>query len=81
MSASAEAVEASTVYLRTTKSEVVPCQEVPRSLVHTSMDYFAERKKPLRSRYVYGAIFLIMNLCAWLVRDYGQLVLSQLHCK
>ncbi|KAF3457475.1 hypothetical protein FNV43_RR02133 [Rhamnella rubrinervis] len=78
MSASADSVEASTVHIRTIKSEVVPREEVPRSLEHISMDYLAERKKPLRARYAYGTIFLIMNLCAWFVRDYGQLVLPQL---
>lgn len=80
MSESAQAVEASTVHIRTTEVEDI-CEEVAVSLEHNSIDYLAERKKPLRARYIYGVIFLIMNLCAWFVRDYGQLVLPQLHCK
>lgn len=80
MSASTQGVEASTVHIRTAESEYI-CEEVPVSLEHSSIDYLAERKKPLRARYIYGVIFLIMNLCAWFVRDYGQLVLPQLHCK
>ncbi|XP_024931765.3 uncharacterized protein LOC107422600 [Ziziphus jujuba] len=78
MSESAQAVEASTVHIRTTEVEDI-CEEVAVSLEHNSIDYLAERKKPLRARYIYGVIFLIMNLCAWFVRDYGQLVLPQLH--
>lgn len=57
-------------------------EDVPQpSLEQKSMDYSAERKKSMRARYIYGVIFLIPNLCAWVVRDYGQVVLPQFHCK
>lgn len=72
MSASAEAVEA--------VGEVIPWEEVPVSLEQKRFDHLEERKKALRARYVYGIIFLITNLCAWFVRDYGQRVLPELHC-
>ncbi|GMN61434.1 hypothetical protein TIFTF001_030530 [Ficus carica] len=55
-------------------------EDVPQpSLEQKSMDYSAERKKSMRARYIYGVIFLIPNLCAWVVRDYGQVVLPQFH--
>lgn len=44
-------------------------------------DYANEKKKSLRVRYVYSIIFLITNLIAWFLRDYGQRILPQLHCK
>lgn len=40
-----------------------------------------QRRKSLQARYGYGIIFLLMNLVAWLVRDYGQKFLPELHCK
>ncbi|XP_065864893.1 uncharacterized protein [Euphorbia lathyris] len=36
-----------------------------------------ERHKSLRARFVYGIIFLVMNLKAWFFRDYGQKILSK----
>ncbi|XP_031737842.1 probable serine incorporator isoform X2 [Cucumis sativus] len=42
-------------------------------------DYANEKKKSLRVRYVYSIIFLITNLIAWFLRDYGQRILPQLH--
>ncbi|ESR33753.1 hypothetical protein CICLE_v10006912mg [Citrus x clementina] len=42
-------------------------------------DCSAEKKRSLRVRYVYGMIFLMYILLAWLVRDYGQKFLPQLH--
>ncbi|XP_077212168.1 uncharacterized protein LOC143847261 [Tasmannia lanceolata] len=33
---------------------------------------------PWMARYVYGLIFLLTNLLAWMVRDYGQSTLSEL---
>lgn len=44
-------------------------------------DCSAEKKRSLRVRYVYGMIFLMYILLAWLVRDYGQKFLPQLHCE
>lgn len=46
-----------------------------------STDYSVDKKNSLRARYVYGLIFLITNLLAWLIRDYGQKVLAELRCK
>lgn len=46
-----------------------------------SMDWSEEKKKSLRARYKYGVIFLLTNLCAWFIRDYGQKLLPQLHCE
>eukprot|EP00268_Persea_americana_P058400 TRINITY_DN7057_c1_g1_i5.p1 TRINITY_DN7057_c1_g1~~TRINITY_DN7057_c1_g1_i5.p1 ORF type:complete len:404 (+),score=47.57 TRINITY_DN7057_c1_g1_i5:74-1285(+) len=43
-----------------------------------STDYSVDKKNSLRARYVYGLIFLITNLLAWLIRDYGQKVLAEL---
>ncbi|RZC68815.1 hypothetical protein C5167_031959 [Papaver somniferum] len=36
-----------------------------------TLEYSAERRKSLRSRYVYGFIFFLMNLTTWFIRDYG----------
>lgn len=44
-------------------------------------DYANEKKKSLRVRYVYSIIFLVTNLIAWFLRDYGQRIVPQLHCK
>ncbi|XP_008438413.1 uncharacterized protein LOC103483517 isoform X1 [Cucumis melo] len=42
-------------------------------------DYANEKKKSLRVRYVYSIIFLVTNLIAWFLRDYGQRIVPQLH--
>lgn len=39
------------------------------------------KKKSLRARYAYGAIFLLTNIIAWLFRDYGERILPVLPCK
>ncbi|XAR62739.1 hypothetical protein NMG60_11017600 [Bertholletia excelsa] len=44
-----------------------------------SGEYLARRKKSLRARYLYGIVFLLANLIAWCIRDYGQKVSPQLH--
>ncbi|KAM6544780.1 hypothetical protein CsatB_025516 [Cannabis sativa] len=49
------------------------------SSAQKSMDFVLEKKKSMRARYAYGIIFLIPNLCAWIVRDYGQMIQPQLH--
>ncbi|KAI4369730.1 hypothetical protein MLD38_018144 [Melastoma candidum] len=41
--------------------------------------YSEEMKSSLRARYSYGILFLLMNVVAWLVRDYGQKFLPELH--
>ena len=84
MGGSDEAIEAATtMQTDTTKTEVVlvpPQQEVPASSAQKSMEHKAERKRSMRARYIYGIVFLISNLCAWIVRDYGQLAQPQFHC-
>lgn len=80
MSGSNEAGEATRVQVRTINTQVVPQAEVAGSLEQKNMDLSKERKKSMRARYIYGIIFLIPNLCAWIVRDYGQMVQPQLHC-
>ncbi|XP_074559394.1 uncharacterized protein LOC141815350 [Curcuma longa] len=46
--------------------------------------YSSKRKQSLEARYVYGCIFLITNILAWLFRDYGhklpQCLLSKRVC-
>uniref|UniRef100_A0A5B7BC69 Putative serine incorporator n=1 Tax=Davidia involucrata TaxID=16924 RepID=A0A5B7BC69_DAVIN len=76
---SAEVVEAKVVEIKPRNSEVVPLEELPGSLEQKSVEYLVERKNSLRARYSYGIIFLLINLIAWLVRDYGQRVFPQLH--
>ncbi|KAF4355380.1 hypothetical protein F8388_026650, partial [Cannabis sativa] len=49
------------------------------SSTQKSANFMAEKKKSMRARYAYGIIFLIPNLCAWIVRDYGQMIQPQLH--
>lgn len=79
MLVSSGAQEATAVDIRPENTEVVSQEEV--SLEQKNVDYPAERKTSLQARYTYGTIFLITNLMAWFVRDYGQKLLPQLHCK
>lgn len=39
------------------------------------------KKQSLRARYVYGFVFFATNILAWVLRDYGNIVLDELHCK
>lgn len=50
-------------------------------LQQKSMEYSIISKRSSRARYSYGIIFLITNLIAWFVRDYGERILPLLHCK
>ncbi|XP_052188558.1 uncharacterized protein LOC127798940 [Diospyros lotus] len=68
MAEPAEAVELKAVETKSSNSEVGPLQGLS-----------AQRKKSLRARYLYGIIFLLSNLIAWCVRDYGQKLSSELH--
>ncbi|KAL5542490.1 hypothetical protein UlMin_010200 [Ulmus minor] len=79
MSGSAEAVEATAINVRTIQPEIVSQEVAAGSMEHKNIDYSSEKKKSMLARYIYGIIFLITNLCAWFVRDYGQLVLPELH--
>ncbi|KAK7847497.1 putative serine incorporator [Quercus suber] len=79
MKVSTGAVEAAEVNIRPINSEVVSQEEVSGSLEQKNLvDYSAERKKSLQARYSYGIIFLVTNLIAWFIRDYGQRLLPQL---
>ncbi|XP_020541421.1 probable serine incorporator [Jatropha curcas] len=42
----------------------------------SSTHYSQEKRKSLRARFINGFIFLIMNLKAWFIRDYGQKVIA-----
>lgn len=80
MRVSTGAVEGAEVNIRPRNSEVVSQEEVSGSLEQKNLvDYSAERKKSLRARYSYGIIFLVTNLIAWFIRDYGQRLLPELH--
>ncbi|GMY26908.1 probable serine incorporator [Fagus crenata] len=80
MRVSTGAVEGAEVNIRPRNSEIVSQEEVSGSLEQKNLvDYSAERKKSLRARYSYGIIFLVTNLIAWFIRDYGQRLLPQLH--
>uniref|UniRef100_A0A2N9JAI5 Serine incorporator n=1 Tax=Fagus sylvatica TaxID=28930 RepID=A0A2N9JAI5_FAGSY len=82
MRVSTGAVEGAEVNIRPGNSEIVSQEEVSGSLEQKNLvDYSAERKKSLRARYSYGIIFLVTNLIAWFIRDYGQRLLPQLHCE
>ncbi|GAB4843693.1 hypothetical protein Ancab_013657 [Ancistrocladus abbreviatus] len=48
-------------------------------LVRNESECSAKRKKSLRARYCYGVIFLLINLNAWLIRDYGQRLFPHSH--
>ncbi|XP_016568101.2 probable serine incorporator isoform X2 [Capsicum annuum] len=59
-------------------SEVDQWEEFPVVLQQKSMEYSIKSKRSSRARYSYGIIFLITNLIAWFVRDYGERVLPVL---
>ncbi|KAJ8763892.1 hypothetical protein K2173_003674 [Erythroxylum novogranatense] len=67
--------EAVSVNTRSGNSEVVQ-EELALQLEQNESDYMFAKKKSLQARYVYGIIFLIINLKAWAFRDYGQKILS-----
>ncbi|KAG6781440.1 hypothetical protein POTOM_014345 [Populus tomentosa] len=74
----ARPAEAGAVNIRPSNSGV-PQGEVNSPLEQKRIDYSREKKKTLQSRYIYGIIFLIINLKAWFFRDYGQRVLSHFY--
>ncbi|XP_039033634.1 probable serine incorporator [Hibiscus syriacus] len=74
MSWSAAEVEATVIHISSSNSQrVKPSFE--------AMDCSEERKKSLRARYIYGIIFLVTNLTAWFIRDYGQTIFPPLYYK
>ncbi|KAG7573456.1 Serine incorporator/TMS membrane protein [Arabidopsis suecica] len=58
--------------------EAAHLDELIREIEQRSLFYYQEKNKSLRARYVYGTIFLIINLCAWFIRDYAQKALALL---
>lgn len=42
---------------------------------------FRNGSNPWMARYVYGLMFLIANLLAWVVRDYGRASLTEMKSK
>ncbi|KAF9606715.1 hypothetical protein IFM89_028091, partial [Coptis chinensis] len=50
----------------------VPVKESSLNVEWENFECSTERKKSIHARYVYGFIFLLTNLMAWLIRDYGQ---------
>ncbi|CAH8264644.1 unnamed protein product [Arabidopsis lyrata] len=58
--------------------EAAHLDELIREVEQRSLYYYQEKNKSLRARYVYGTIFLIINLCAWFIRDYAQKALALL---
>lgn len=65
------------VDVRSTDSAIISIGEQQQK----SVDCSAEKRKSLRARYMYGILFLMINLCAWFIRDYAQKLLPQLHCE
>lgn len=80
MIGSVEVVEDKTAEGSVENLEVVQGEE-SISIKHKRVNCTVEKKNSLRARYVYGFIFLLTNLFAWFIRDYGQKVLPELHCK
>ncbi|KAG2308913.1 hypothetical protein Bca52824_028661 [Brassica carinata] len=58
--------------------EAAQLDDLIREIEEKSLFYHQEKKKSLRARYVYGTIFLVINLCAWFIRDYAQKALTTL---
>ncbi|KAH0930233.1 hypothetical protein HID58_015960 [Brassica napus] len=58
--------------------EAAQLDDLIREIEQKSLFYHQEKKKSLRARYIYGTIFLIINLCAWFIRDYAQKALTLL---
>lgn len=71
--------EARVIEIRLSSSEVILLKE-HYSSQQKSIELLVKRKKSQRARYFYGIIFLLTNLIAWAVRDYGQIIFSDLHC-
>lgn len=61
--------------------EVVDSENQFRLWQQQRAEYKIKSKKSLRARYSYGIIFLITNLVAWFIRDYGERFLPVLHCE
>ncbi|KAH1046838.1 hypothetical protein J1N35_037622 [Gossypium stocksii] len=80
MSGSGAAVEASVIQVSSSNSELDQRVEASFEAMN-NVDCSEERKKSLRARYFYGIIFLITNLTAWFIRDYGHTTFPPLYYK
>ncbi|XP_010469508.1 PREDICTED: probable serine incorporator isoform X3 [Camelina sativa] len=80
MDGSAEAAATRTRSLQISPGdlEAAHLDDLIREIEQRSLYYYQEKNKSLRARYVYGTIFLIINLCAWFIRDYAQKALALL---
>ncbi|KAF5184397.1 Serinc-domain containing serine and sphingolipid biosynthesis protein [Thalictrum thalictroides] len=67
------------VDIRPINLELVPIKESPENVSWKNFECSTERKKSLQPRYVYGLIFLLTNILAWLIRDYGHKIFPKLH--
>ncbi|KAK6929657.1 Serine incorporator/TMS membrane protein [Dillenia turbinata] len=72
-----ETTEVKVVKINLRNSEVVSWEELPGPLEHKHYNFSEGKKSSLNARYWYGIIFLLINLSAWFVRDYGQKVFPQ----
>lgn len=45
------------------------------------LDQFRHGSNPWMARYLYAILFLIANLLAWAVRDYGHSILKEMKSK
>lgn len=66
--------------LQISPGDLEAVDELIREIQQKSLFYYQERNKSLKARYVYGTIFLVINLCAWFIRDYAQKALALLPC-
>ncbi|KAA3480556.1 putative serine incorporator [Gossypium australe] len=80
MSGSGAAVEATVIQVSSSNSELVQRVEASFEAMN-NVDCSEEKKKSLRARYFYGIIFLITNLTAWFIRDYGHTIFPPLYYK
>ncbi|GFY81425.1 serinc-domain containing serine and sphingolipid biosynthesis protein [Actinidia rufa] len=79
MGEAASTIEVKVVGTKRKTSDVGPWEEFTGILEQKRVECSEQRKKSLRARYLYGILFLLANLVAWCVRDYGQMVSPQLH--
>ncbi|PSS35715.1 Serine incorporator [Actinidia chinensis var. chinensis] len=79
MGEAASTIEVKVVGIKRKTSDVGPWEEFTGILEQKRVECSEQRKKSLRARYLYGILFLLANLVAWCVRDYGQMVSPQLH--
>ncbi|KAI5649921.1 hypothetical protein M9H77_35926 [Catharanthus roseus] len=75
----AEAVEDGMVENKVINNITQQLDEQCSTLEQKHYECMDKRKRSLKSRYIYGIVFLITNLIAWFFRDYGERLLPLLH--